>query len=73
MRTFLNVEINNEQRQYLTHLILSRMEVLKKREVKKHFDDWYDLAEWQINEKVKILNNEYFRLDQMVDKINPGQ
>ena len=63
------IDLQKHHLSYVIPIIKARMEVLKKRVLKKHGSDWYDFNEEQIQQKVAIQDDEFWRLQQTLETL----
>ena len=53
----------------LIKITQARLEVLRKRVLKQHGEDWYDYDDQGIESKIEEKSDEYFRLKQVLDEL----
>lgn len=63
------IDLQKNHLRYLIPIIKARMEVLKRRVLKKYGSDWYDFNDGQIEQKVSEKDDEFWRLQQTLEKL----
>lgn len=63
------IDLQKHHLSYLIPIIKARMEVLKKRVLKKYGSDWYDFNEEQIELRCCEKDDEFSRLQQTIQVI----